>query len=109
MMKPGGSGFTSSFSLHTSSSRQPQIFQHLHRRERLVERVEMQAGHTGAQQLLALLRGVFNAELQRRVVIRADLVQFFPQHRRNFCAAELGELLDSRGTDDGDDAGHQRK
>src|ERR1022692_900920 len=55
-------------------SGQAQIFQDLHGGGRLVERVKMQAGRAGAQQLLALARGVFDAEFHGRVVVRAESV-----------------------------------
>src|SRR6185436_235481 len=56
-------------------SRQPEILQHAHRGVRLVQRIEMQTGRACAQQFLALFRGVFDAELGRRRVVRVEFVQ----------------------------------
>ena len=61
-----------------------QIFQNLHGGVRLVERVEMQAGHAGVEQFGALFRAVFNAEFQRGLVIGSQGVEPDLQLRRNF-------------------------
>ena len=89
-------------------SRQSQIFQDLDGGARFVQRVEMQSRHAGAQQFLALPRGVFDAEFGGGLVVGSQFIQFRAQRRRDFRAASLGELDDSRRAQNRDNARHER-
>jgi hypothetical protein len=68
----------------------------------------MQTGCAGAQQFLALPRGVFDAELHCRLVVRAEGIQFCAQRRGNFRAALPSEFSYLRRAQNGDDARHER-
>ena len=67
-------------------SRQPEILHNLRRRTGFVQSVEVQPWHTGPQQFLALLRGVFNAKLRGGGVIVAKSFQVREQPPRNSLA-----------------------
>ena len=62
----------------------------------------MQAGRATAQQFLALLRAVFDAELRRCCVVRSDGIQFGAERGRDFCAAHHREFFDLSRAHDGD-------
>ena len=75
---------------------QAEVFQDLHGGVRFVQRVKMQPRRAGAQQFLALPRGVFDAEFNGGRVVIAQFIQLRAQRRRDFCAAKLGEFRDLR-------------
>src|SRR5213082_3513914 len=66
----------------------------------------MNAGRAFTQQLFALPRGVFNAELRRCFIVVTALFEFVEQWLGQAGAAQGGELLDLRGAEDGNDSRH---
>src|ERR1043165_183701 len=92
----------------SSKSSKPKILHYSHTGRGFVERIEMYARRALLEQIGALLRGVFNAELGGRGIVRAQRIKASGELGGNFCAAHGSELLDLRGAQDGNDARHER-
>lgn len=75
---------------------------------RLVQRVEMDSRRSGAQQILALLCGVFDAEFRRRRVVITQLLQPRRQWGGQAGPAKHREPLDLSGAQNRNNAGHKR-
>src|SRR3954453_1610835 len=86
----------------------PQPIEHVTRRERTIERIEMDAGRATSDQVAALSRRVLDAERADGVGVVAARLARGEQRRRNGRAAERGEALDLREVRDRHDAGDDR-
>src|SRR5438132_13981190 len=96
---------------HTKQSQysgQPKVLENRGRGTRLVQRVEMNAGHALAEQFPALVRGILDAELGDGFIVVTSLLQFGQQRFRQTRAAESDKLPDLRSAENGDDARNQR-
>src|SRR5262245_35890606 len=78
----------------TCLSREAEVLHNLGGRMRFVEGIEMNSGHSFAQQLLALASSVFDAIGGGGFVVVAELLELRHERWRNFCAANCRELLD---------------
>ncbi len=82
---------------------QAEVSQPAHGGSRFVQRVKVQPGCAGLKQFIALLRGLFDAELRPSRIVVGELVESPAQSSGNFRATQLGKLLDLRSAQDGDD------
>src|SRR5262245_33724987 len=86
----------------------PQVLEDRARRGRLVERIEMNSGSSGAQELGALPRPVLDAEREPGLRIVAGALERLGELRGHGVARQLRDALDLARVRDRHDARHER-